>query len=248
VGSSLAPIGEADLALFLGRPQEAITILEPAIQSNENPFEAAAMLVAAAEAELALDRPERAVASVERAVELSRHESIQYLAARVLLAAGKNEAADEIALDLENRLQTQTTALSALIRGERALGDGQIGTAMRELRLGREEYDIWFAHYLMGRAYFEAGHYPEAIDEFDHCVRRRGEITDVFLVDSATLRFLPTALYWLGRAQEALGNTDAAAALYREYLELRGDAVPVDDLAAPEFWRRGRRPTPSLHF
>jgi tetratricopeptide (TPR) repeat protein/tRNA A-37 threonylcarbamoyl transferase component Bud32 len=240
VGSSLAPIGEADLALFLGRPQEAITILEPAIQSNENPFEAAAMLVAAAEAELALDRPERAVASVERAVELSRHESIQYLAARVLLAAGKNEAADEIALDLENRLQTQTTALSALIRGERALGDGQIGTAMRELRLGREEYDIWFAHYLMGRAYFEAGHYPEAIDEFDHCVRRRGEITDVFLVDSATLRFLPTALYWLGRAQEALGNTDAAAALYREYLELRGDAVPVDDLAADARARLGQ--------
>jgi len=231
MGASLAPIGEADLALYLGHPRDAVTILDSAIEGSENPFESAAMLVALGEAQLALGQSEAAGDAAEAALDLSRHESIQYLAARLLMAAGRNEAADEVALELENKLQSQTTALSALIRGERALGKGQLGTAMRELRLAREEYDMWFGHYLMGRAYLEAEHFPEALDEFDHCVRGKGEITDVFLVDSATLRFFPPALYWLGRSQEALGNQGAAHSLYEEYITLRGESNPADPLA-----------------
>ncbi|MBW1907051.1 MAG: tetratricopeptide repeat protein, partial [Deltaproteobacteria bacterium] len=230
MGASLTPIGEADLALYLGRPREAVAILEPAIGGSENPFESAAMLVAMGEAQLALGQTEAAGDAAEEALNLSRHESIQYLAARLLMAAGRTEAADEVALELENKLQSQTTALSALIRGERALNKGQLGTAMRELRFSREEYDMWFGHFLMGRAYFQAEHFPEALDEFDHCVRGKGEITDVFLADSATLRFFPPALYWLGRSQEALGNKDAAGALYAEYLSLRGEADLADPL------------------
>jgi len=92
---------------------------------------------------------------------------------------------------------------------------------------------------LMGRAYFEAEHFPEALDEFDHCVRGKGEITDVFLVDSATLRYFPPALYWLGRSHEALGNSTAARDLYREFLDLRGDADPPDPLATDAAGRLG---------
>jgi tetratricopeptide (TPR) repeat protein len=83
----------------------------------------------------------------------------------------------------------------------------------------------------MGRAYFEAGHYPEALDEFDLCVRRKGEISDVFLVDSATLRHFPPALYWLARTQEAMGNRDSAVELFGQYLDLRKDADTPDPLA-----------------
>ena len=232
MGSSLAPMGEADMELYLGHSNEAIAILQPAIETSDNPFQKAAMLVAVAEARLALGHVEAAGDTAEEALELSQHESIQYLGARILMAAGRAEVADELALELENKLQSQTTAFSALIRGERALDKGQLGTAMREFRLAREEFDIWFGHYLMGRAYFEAEHFPEALDEFDHCVRGKGETTDVFLVDSATLRYFPPALYWLGRSQEALGSVDAARELYQEYLSLRGDADPPDALAA----------------
>ena len=239
MGSSLAPMGEADLELYLGHSDNAIAILEPAIKTSDNPFQQAAMLVAVAEARLALGHVEAAGDTAEEALELSQHESIQYLGARILMAAGRAEAADELALELENKLQSQTTAFSALIRGERALDKGQLGTAMRELRLAREEFDIWFGHYLMGRAYFEAEHFPEALDEFDHCVRRKGEVTDVFLVDSATLRYFPPALYWLGRSQEALGSTDAARELYTEYLALRGEADPPDPLVADARERLG---------
>ena len=33
--------------------------------------------------------------------------------------------------------------------------------------LHSDEFDLWFSHLLMGRAYFEAGHYAEAFDELD---------------------------------------------------------------------------------
>jgi tetratricopeptide (TPR) repeat protein len=232
MGASLAPIGEADLMLFTGRAGEAVAILEPALEASKNPFETASMLVALGEAQLALGEVEAAADTAERAIELSSHESVQYLGARLLMAADRPEVADEIALELENKLQSQTTALSALIRGERALEKGQLGTGMREFRYAREDFDFWFGRFLRGQAFFAAGHYPEALDEFDYCVRNRGEITDVFLADSATLRYFPPALYWLGRCHEALGNSDAARALYEEFIALRVSADPPDELAA----------------
>ena len=137
---------------------------------------------------------------------------------------------DEIAMRLDDKLQSQTTALAGLLRGERALHEGFLPAAIRELRQAWQEYDFWFGHFLMGRAYFEAGHHPEAIDEFDLCIRRKGEISDVFLVDSATLRHFPPALYWLGRSQEAMGSRESALELYRQYLELRKDADTADEL------------------
>ncbi len=231
MGASLAPIGEADLALYLGHPRDAVAILEPAIESSENPFESAAMLVALGEARLALGDAAGAAAVATRAAEASQHESVLYLAARLMLAAGQEEAAEVIAVQLDNRLQTQTSALAGLIRGEAALRDGRLADALDELREAWQDYDFWFAHYLMGRAYFEAGHFPEAIDELEHCERRLGEITDVFLVDSATLRYFPPALYWLGRAQEGLGSGAAARERFAAYLDLRGEADPVDPLA-----------------
>jgi tetratricopeptide (TPR) repeat protein len=164
---------------------------------------------------------------------------VLYLAARVLLAAGDDEAADAIAVDLENRLQSQTTAFSGLIRGERALRDGQLGTAMREFRWAREEYDFWMVHYLAGLTYLRAEQYPEAFDEFDYCVRNKGEITDVFLADSATIRFFAPALYWLGRCHEGLGNAEAAGRLYEEYIALRGESEPPDELATDAATRLG---------
>ena len=231
MGSSLAPIGLADLALYHGRAREAAETLEPAFADSKNPFERATMLVALGEAHLAIGDSERAAAAASEATELSNHESVLYLAARLLLAANRNDAAEDIAVILDNRLQTQTSALADLIRAEQALGAGRLADALENLREVRQNFDVLFAHYLSGLAYFEAGHYPEAIDELELCVNRKGEATDIFLMDSATLRYYPPALYWLGRAQEGLGTVDAAREDYRQYLELRGDADPPDDLA-----------------
>ncbi len=231
MGSSLAPIGSADLEMVLGRYRAAVEVLEPAIEASENPFEKAAMLVALAEADLARGEADRARETARRAVELSKHDSVLYLAARVLLFAGDADGMDAIAGQLDDKLQSQTTALAGLLRGERALHEGFLPAAIREFRQAWQEYDFWFAHYLMGRAYFEAGHYPEALDELDLCLRRKGEITDVFLVDSATLRHFPPALYWLARTQEAMGSRASAMELYGRYLGLRKAADTPDELA-----------------
>jgi tetratricopeptide (TPR) repeat protein/tRNA A-37 threonylcarbamoyl transferase component Bud32 len=231
MGSSLAPMGTADLEMVLGRDNAAVEVLEPAIEASANPFEKAAMLVAMAEADLARGESDQARDAASAAVELSKHDSVLYLAARVLLHAGDPDGMNEIEVQLDDKLQSQTTALAGLLRGERALAEGFLPAAIREFRQAWQEYDFWFAHYLMGRAYFEAGHYPEALDEFDLCVRRKGEISDVFLVDSATLRHFPPALYWLGRTQEAMGSRDSAVELFGQYLDLRKDADTPDPLA-----------------
>jgi tetratricopeptide (TPR) repeat protein len=232
IGSTLAPIGRADLELYLGNADDARGILEPAIESPGNPFEEASMLIALADAHLVAAANDRAADAARRAVELSQHDSVLYLGGRVLLEAGDHDGGEELALRLENKLQSQAALLAALLRGERAIEVGRLREAFDGLRGVRKELDFWFAHFLMGRAYFEAGHFAEALDEFERCVRRKGEIVDVFLVDAATLRYFPPALYWLGRTHEALGSFGAARNRYLEYLDLRGDSQPPDRLAA----------------
>ena len=239
MGSSLAPMGEADLALYHGRAREAVAILGPAIAASENPFERAAMLVALGEAHLELGDTAAAAAAAAEAMEENSHESVLYLAARLLLAAGRSDEVEKVAVQLDNRLQTQTSALADLLRAERALAAGRLADGLEVLREVWQDYDLWFAHYLSGMAYLEAGHYPEAIDELELCVSRKGEITDVFLLDSATLRYFPPALYWLGRAEESLGSIESARTRYREYLELRGDADSPDELAVDAAVRLG---------
>ena len=56
------------------------------------------------------------------------------------------------------------------------------------------------------------------------CVKRRGEAADAFIADTSSMRYLPAAYYWLGRAQESLGVAAAAAESYRKYVEIRKDA------------------------
>ncbi|MCU0303436.1 MAG: protein kinase [Thermoanaerobaculales bacterium] len=239
MGSSLAPMGEADLEMTLGRHHAAQALLDAAIGSTESPFERASMLVAMAEARLAMGDPRGALETARRGLAESQHESVLYLGARVLLHAGDADGMEEVAVRLEDRLQSQTTALAGLLRGERALAEGRRPEAVRVLREAWQESDIWFARFLLGRAYLEVGHLPEALDELDACVRRKGEITDVFLVDSATLRHYPPALYWLGRVEEAMGNDEAAAVAYRGFLELRSTADTPDELAADATARLG---------
>jgi hypothetical protein len=45
--------------------------------------------------------------------------------------------------------------------------------------------------------------------ELDIAFKRRGEVTDVFLYDTPTLRYMPPVYYWLARSQQAMGIADA---------------------------------------
>lgn len=232
LGAALAPIGRADLAVTSGTYRQAAEILEPLAPLSEASAESAPVMVMLAESYLALGRLDEAQELAATASRLNEQESVLYPAARVLIAAGDSEGARTIAGTLENQLQAQTVAYARLIEGEIALLEGRLLEAIEALRDGRERHDTWFAHFLLGRAYFEGEQFAEALGELEICLDRKGEIVDLFLIDSATLRYLPPAYYWLGRVQEELGSTVPARSNYRTYLEIRGNTDAPDPLAA----------------
>ena len=233
LGASLAVAGQGDLELFLGRNKEALKVLQGGIEADgkeKNTGELAVKHIARAEAYLALGQRPQAIEAVTKAVDLSPVESIDYLGARVLLQAGDEAKARELADKLQNMLQMQTQSYARLIAGEIALRHGRTLEAVDAFRDAQKLLDSWIARFLLGRAYVEAGHYAEALAEFDICRKRSGEAADLFLADMTTLRYLAPLQYWLGRAQEGMGSKEASRTSYQEFLKLRADADSSDPL------------------
>ena len=92
-----------------------------------------------------------------------------------------------------------------MIKGDVLLHDRRIPQAIDELQAAEKLHDSWVVHTLLGQAYQAAEQYPEAQKEWELCVKRRGEAADAFIADTSSMRYLPAAYYWLGRAQERLG-------------------------------------------
>jgi tetratricopeptide (TPR) repeat protein len=235
-GASLATQGNADLEMYFGRYRDAVRVLREGIAAdatNRNTAEAVPQkYVALAEAYLALGQKGRAADAAREAAQRSGDVSSLFPAARVLIRAGQDAPALQVASDLEKMLQRQTTAYAGLIRGEIALQGGRVVEGIEALRGAQKRHDSWLGRFLLGKAYVEAGHYPEALAELELCLKRRGETTDVFFYDMPTLRYLPPLYYWLARAQEGVGASAAATKFYEQFLSLRAEADPPDPLAA----------------
>ena len=95
-GASIAAMGLADIALFQGRPADAVPILQKGIEADlatQNAEAAAEKRLALADAHLALGDTANAVAEAERALSEARGENILYPAARVYLATGREPKA-----------------------------------------------------------------------------------------------------------------------------------------------------------
>jgi eukaryotic-like serine/threonine-protein kinase len=235
LGASLANMGEADLEMYYGRNRRALEILANGIAQDEkdkNPETQALKLVAAAEASLALGRAGNAAGFAERAVRASEHEAVLVPAAHVLLESGATNRAREIAGALENQIAPQVRSYGRVIRADVALHEGHLPAAIDELHAAEQLHDSWVVHLMLGHAYLAARQFPSAAAEFERCIKRRGEATDVFFADTSSLRYLPPVYYWLGRAQEAVGAGDAANASYREFLKVRSSEEEADPLAA----------------
>jgi tetratricopeptide (TPR) repeat protein len=233
-GQSLAALGLADLEMYLGRHKAALGILRTGIAADEkrdSTGETAQKYVALSEALLALGQRRQAVQAAVKATSLSRHESVLFPAARALLLSGDVEQPEQIAASLENMLQRHTTAYGRTILGELAVRKGRLAGGIEMFRDAETRRDTWFVRFLLGKTYAEAGHYAEALSELELCIKRRGEATDTFIYDTPTLRYLPPAYYWLGRAQEGLGAKAEAQKNYGEFLKLRAEADSPDPLA-----------------
>jgi serine/threonine protein kinase/tetratricopeptide (TPR) repeat protein len=233
-GASLARFGRADLELYHGRVHEALRILEPSIALDKgagNTGILAQSYVAAAEAYLALGKTKRGIDAARKAAELSAHESVLFPAAQVLLRSGLVEEAEAIARALENRLQTLTIAYARLIDAEIAVSRGRYAEAIELFRDSIKRRDTWVARFLLGKLYVENGLFTEAMAELDLAEKRHGEVTDVFIYDTPSLRYLPELYYWLARAQQPIGVAEARQN-YEKFLTLRADSDAADPLAA----------------
>jgi eukaryotic-like serine/threonine-protein kinase len=231
-GASLGRFGLADLDMFFGANREALKLLQGGLAADRKVGDAAVSraLVAAAEADLTVGQKARALDAARKAAGLSSHEAVLVPAALVLIEAGRWEEADQIGVRLENALQTQTIAYARLIKAEIAASRGRYAEAIDLFRDSIKRRDTWFARYLLGRLYARTGHSPEAMAELDVCAKRAGEVTDVFIADTPSLRYLPPAFYWLARSQQALAVA-VAGKTYEHFLALRGNADPPDPLA-----------------
>jgi len=132
-------------------------------------------------------------------------------------------------------------AEAAALRGARVYGEiaarnGRVAEAVDFFKQSQAGHDSWLSHFLLGKAYVSAGHFPEGLAELEKCESRRGEATDIFFADTSTLRYLPPLYYWLGRAQQGLGLTSASRENFKSYMKIKSDGQ--DQLAA-ELLRRG---------
>jgi serine/threonine protein kinase/Tfp pilus assembly protein PilF len=235
LGASLANMGEADLEMSRGRYATALEILQAGIASDGKAgfsSNLAQKLIASAEARLVLGHRPAAAAAAERAASLAQDESVLYPAARILVAAGQFDKAEAIAATMEASFQTRTRSYGRLVRGAVALQGKRYPEAVDAVRAGLKLHDSWTGRALLGEVYSAAALPAEALDEWELCVKRRGEATDAFFADTSTLRYLPPVYYWRARAQEALGAVAGARASYEQFLQFRANADPPDPLAA----------------
>ena len=231
-GASRARFGRADLLMYQGRYTEALNALQGAVAEDTkagNNGWLARDHVAVAEACLALGQKPRAADSARKAASLTDSEAVLIPAALALVSAGRLEEAEKIAGTLENRLQTLMTAYAKLISAQVAFSQERPAAAIELFRDSIKLRDTWLARFLLGRLYSETGHFPEAMAELEASVKRRGEAADILYTDTPTTRYFPPGLYWLARAQEALGAADARKQ-DQQFLAARGNAAPPDPL------------------
>jgi tetratricopeptide (TPR) repeat protein len=230
-GAAMAAQGTADVALYQGRPRDAIAALERQIPADEadNPTAAATKLVMLASAQLGIGRTAVASKSLDRALALSKAEPLLFAAARVFLEAGNDKKARALAEGLAAHRAQEPQAYAKIIEGEAALRRGDAARAIRLLREAQHGFDTWIGRFDLGRAYLQARAFAQAHEELDACLKRRGEASALFIDEVPTYRYFPEAFYWLAKAQEGLGSP-AATDSYRAYLAIKEKADAADPL------------------
>jgi tetratricopeptide (TPR) repeat protein len=239
VGASIASAGLADIAIYQGRYSDAIAILEEGAAADvaaKNVNRAGIKFTSIGFVHALRGANASAIAATDQALVHSKTMQVRFLAARVYVEAGALDKAKALAASLTAELPAGPQAHGKIILGEIALKEGDAREAIRILGEANALVDTWLGRYALGRAYLEAGAYPQADSEFDRCIARRGEVLSL-MDEGATFGHFPPVYYYQGRVREALG-TAAFTDAYREYLRIRG-ASSEDPLVAEARRRAG---------
>ncbi len=226
-GASWATSGLADAALYEGRFADAAQLLEQGAKIDvgaKNADRAARKLTSLAYAQLLQGHSAAAVATVDKALAISRAVPVRFFAARALVEAAALPKAGALAVGLASELAAEPHAYGKIIEGEAALKGGDARQAVTILTDANAVLDTWVGHFDLGRAYLELGAFPQADSEFDRCIQRRGEVLSLLVDEEPTYGYLPPVYYYQGRVREGLNNAGFAE-LYREYLKMRGTST-----------------------
>jgi eukaryotic-like serine/threonine-protein kinase len=237
-GASLAASGLGDLALDQGRLREAVQIFEKGATADlaaKKPDAAADKFVMLAYAQLWRGQKQSVLAAAQSALANSQAPKIRFLAARAFVEVGETAKARNLAEGLASAVQAPSQAYAKLILGESALQEHNQQQAIQLFTEARNLMDTWISRFDLGRAYLEAGAFAEADSEFDRCIKRRGEVLELFMDDMPTSSYLPIIYYYQGRVREGLKSPGFADS-YQTYLSIRGKST--EDPLLPDIRRR----------
>lgn len=240
-GASLAASGLANIALYQGRFKEGIQILEKGAAADleaKKPAAAADKVLMLAYANLWRGDKQAAASAARRALALQQSAKVRLLAARVLVEVDEVGEARQLANGLASEIYAEPQAYAKLIIGEVALHDHNTAEALQFFAEAKNLLDTWIGRFDLGRAYLAAGAFGEADSEFDRCLKRRGEVLELFSDDMPTYSFLPPVYYYQGRILEGLQSKGFADS-YRTYLSIRGQST--EDPLVAEIQRRLRQ-------
>jgi serine/threonine protein kinase/tetratricopeptide (TPR) repeat protein len=222
-GASTASTGLADLASYEGRFGEASRILEQgaaadlAAKGSDN---AASKFAALAYIYLQRGEKREAAAAAQKALAASQTAKIKFLAARTFVETGELPKAQTLSVSLSSDIRPEPQAYAKIIDGLLLLQRADRVEAIKRFTEANNLLDTWIGRFDLGRAYVEAGAFTEATSEFDRCLNRRGETFALFLDEVPTAAYFPPLYYYLGRAQEGLGTSDAADS-YQKFVSIR---------------------------
>jgi serine/threonine protein kinase/tetratricopeptide (TPR) repeat protein len=230
-GAEMATMGRADLLLYQGRTKDAIALLQEANSESgkidDSILASHALLLA--EAKLAAGKNSEAVADARSALAHDNGAIVQFSAGRIYAEAGQHASAQSLILQLSSRLDPDSQAYGKLLEGEVSLERGDDKRAIALFLEAEKLSDTWLGRLNLGRAYLEAGAFPEADSELEKCLQRRGEASALYLDDIPTFRALPPAYYYLGRAQEGLKSPGASDS-FKTFLAIKEQAQSSDRL------------------
>jgi tetratricopeptide (TPR) repeat protein len=227
-GASEAALALGDLAIYQGRFTDAIHVLQAGVTSDKaqkNEGRTAVKLVALAAAELLAKQRASALGSANEAVSATDEGSVLYGAAEVYLGAGDIQRATALSKKLSGRFEPEPQSLALLIQGETQRRQGELHAAVTSFEQAQKIVDTWLGRYDLGRAYLEAKLYPDAQNELDVCLKRRGEASAVFLDDNPTARYVPPVYYFSGLAKSGL-NSSSAAEDFKAFLKIKQQSAP----------------------
>jgi len=237
-GASFAASGQADLAMYEGRFNDAVRILRAGAASDvaaKQTDRAAGKFAPLAYTYQLLGQKVPAISAAESALANSKDVKTRLLAGLIFAQLGETAKARALAGGLNAEFQAEPQAYSKLIEGEIALKSGAARDAVTSFTEANRLLDTWLGHFSLGRAYLEAEAFPQADSEFDQCIKRRNEAILLFLDEVPTYGYFPPVYYYQGRVREAM-KTSAFADSYRTYLSIR--AKPGEDPLLAEVRRR----------